>query len=177
MSEDLATEALLEFLNAVEAGIAAAKRVISEAKGIEKWDPAKIRWEQAQGTYGIYERSEDVNNLEFKAMLKDLIAHQGKLTREGFFYWIFKYGNVVGRKKRAKTAEAKPEAGSDPAQFFPDALRSLLSFEKQADTIIIRPRQFLGAENFAKIAGVVKQHNGEYVSAGKGSHFRIPTKP
>ncbi|MGC9346192.1 MAG: hypothetical protein ACP5ER_05330 [Candidatus Bathyarchaeales archaeon] len=98
--EDLATVALLEFLNACEAGIAAAKRLISQAKGIRGWEPSKIRWMQAEGASGFYERSEDVNNPEFKAMLKDLAAHGGRMTRNGFFYWVFKNGSTVGRKKR-----------------------------------------------------------------------------
>ena len=86
MSEDdLATAALLEFLNAVEAGIAAAKHLIQERKGISEkptypWDPAKIKWEQAQGSRGNYERSQDVNSPDFKALLKDLAAHQGRLS-------------------------------------------------------------------------------------------------
>jgi len=100
MSEDLAVEALLEFLNAAEAGIAAAKRVISQAKGVEKWNPDKIKWTEAEGSKGSYERSEDVNNMEFKAMLKDLAAHNSKLSRDGYFYWLFQNGSTVGRKKR-----------------------------------------------------------------------------
>ena len=64
------------------------------------WDSTKINWEQTEGSSGPYERSEDVNNLDFKAMLKDIAAHQGKLTRDGYFYWIFKNGVTVGRKKR-----------------------------------------------------------------------------
>ena len=98
--EDLATAALLEFLNAAEAGIAAAKHVISKGKGIEKWNPDKIKWTQAQGSKGPYERSEDVNNLEFKAMLKELGSHSGKIQRNGFFYWTFQNGHTVGRKRR-----------------------------------------------------------------------------
>jgi len=103
-NEDLGTLALLEFLNACEAGIAAAKHLIKEAKIDNKpeqaWNPEKIKWEQAQGSSGPYERSEDVNSLDFKAMLKDLAVHQGRLTRDGFFYWTFKNGATVGRKKR-----------------------------------------------------------------------------
>ncbi|MDI6720737.1 MAG: hypothetical protein QMD46_14165, partial [Methanomicrobiales archaeon] len=39
------------------------------------WDPAKIKWEPAVSAGGrAYERSEDTNNLEFKALLKDLAA-------------------------------------------------------------------------------------------------------
>ncbi|MHA1632675.1 MAG: hypothetical protein ACTSXC_07730 [Candidatus Freyarchaeota archaeon] len=58
----------------------------------------------------------------------------------------------------------------------PQKLADLLSFEEGGEYIIIRPRRFLGSENFAKIAGIVKEHGGEYVSAGKQSHFRIPRK-
>ena len=66
------------------------------------WDPSQIAWGQAEGPSGAYERSEDVNNLEFKAMLKDLQDHKGKMNREGWFYWVFENGHTVGRKKRAK---------------------------------------------------------------------------
>jgi len=106
MSEDdLAAAALLEFLNAAEAGIAAAKRLIREGKGISEesswsWDPTKIKWEQAEGNRGTYERSEDVNSLDFKVLLKDLAAHQGRLFRGTYFYWTFQNGTTVGRKKR-----------------------------------------------------------------------------
>ena len=33
------------------------------------------------------------------------------------------------------------------------------------------------AENFAKIASIVRGAGGEYISAGKESHFRIPKRP
>lgn len=56
---------------------------------------------------------------------------------------------------------------------FPQELETLLTFEDKGDYIQIKPRQFLGSENFAKIASVVRAVNGEYVSAGKDSHFRI----
>lgn len=97
--EDATTIALVEFLNAVEAGIAGARQIIKQAK--IGWDPDAIKWEDAEGSSGQYQRSEDFNNPEFKAMLKDLQAHNGKLTRNGFFYWIFKNGSTVGRKKRS----------------------------------------------------------------------------
>jgi len=74
------------------------------------------------------------------------------------------------------TAAAKPLSAAAPRALFPKELADLLSFEKQGEYTIIRPRQFLGSDNFAKIAGIVKKHGGEYVSAGKQSHFRIPRK-
>jgi hypothetical protein len=59
---------------------------------------------------------------------------------------------------------------------FPEDLENLLSFEEKGDYIIIKPRQFLGSENFAKIASAVRGMGGEYISAGKDSHFRILRK-
>lgn len=99
-SEDVATAALLEFLNVAEAGIAAAKRLITQGKGVETWNPDQIEWEKVEGSKGPYERSEDRDNLHFKALLKDLASHSGTLTQEGYFYWTFRNGNVVGRKQR-----------------------------------------------------------------------------
>jgi len=57
---------------------------------------------------------------------------------------------------------------------FPEALRDLLSFEQQGDYIVMKPRQFLGTENFSEIIRIVQGNKGDYVSAGKESHFRIP---
>ena len=175
MSEEI-LELIVDYANAQEAAAVDLKHRIAELVGVKDWDASKIKWEQAQGASGPYERSEDVNNPQFKLMLKDLAAHNGKMTRNGYFYWVFRSGSVVGRKKQGKAAETKPEADSDPAQLFPEDLRRLLSFEQKADAVIIKPRQFLGSENFAKIADIVKQQGGEYVSAGKNSHFRILIK-
>jgi len=66
------------------------------------WNPEAIKWVKAEGFKGEYERAEDINNLQFKAMVKSLAEHNGKLSRNGFFYWLFKNGSVVGRKRRVK---------------------------------------------------------------------------
>jgi len=60
--------------------------------------------------------------------------------------------------------------------FFPGELVELLSFEDSPEKIIVKPRKFLGSDNFAKIAAVIRDLHGEYVSAGKDSHFVIPKK-
>jgi hypothetical protein len=57
---------------------------------------------------------------------------------------------------------------------FPQELEGLLTFNEKGDYIIIKPRQYLGSENFAKIASIIRGTGGEYISAGKDSHFRIP---
>jgi seryl-tRNA synthetase len=56
---------------------------------------------------------------------------------------------------------------------FPKELEEMLAFEEKEKYIVVRPRQFLGSENFAKIASIVRGAGGEYISAGKESHFRI----
>ncbi len=57
---------------------------------------------------------------------------------------------------------------------FPEDLENMLSFEEKEDYVIVKPRQFLGSDNFAKIASIVRGIGGDYISAGKESHFRIP---
>jgi len=94
-------EDFCDLLNSLEASIVKMKRQIAKLVGVVEWDPSKIRWEKSEGPKGEYERSEDVNNPEFKAMLKDLAQHNGKLTKDEFFYWVFQNGSTVGRKKRA----------------------------------------------------------------------------
>ncbi|MEM3628283.1 MAG: hypothetical protein QXE06_02830 [Candidatus Bathyarchaeia archaeon] len=101
-------EDFCDFLDSLEASFVKMKQQIAKLVGVSEdkvklkfsWNPDKIKWEKTQGFRGEFERSEDVNNPEFKALLKDLAQHNGKLTRDGWFYWTFKNGSTVGRKKR-----------------------------------------------------------------------------
>ena len=93
---------------------------------------------------------------------------------------------AVGQITQPPTAQASPapirEAASkqrsldDIRMSFPEELEARLSFEDKGDYIIIKPKQFLGSENFAKIASAVRGMGGDYISAGKDSHFRVPKK-
>jgi len=66
-----------------------------------KWDPSKISFKTANGARGPFEKADPTNIPDFKAMLADLKAHDGKLTRDGFFYWVFSSDMAtVGRKKK-----------------------------------------------------------------------------
>ena len=71
-------------------------------------------------------------------------------------------------------SEEKKKVIEDIKVLFPENLEGMLTFEEVKDFIVIKPRQFLGSENFAKIAAIVRDAGGEYISAGKESHFRIP---
>lgn len=96
-------ESVIDFSNAVESACVNLRLQIQGKQKVKtkaySWNPDKIKWNPTEGFKGAYDRSEDVNSLQFKAMLKDLVAHKGKLRRDGYFYWIFKNGYVVGRKK------------------------------------------------------------------------------
>jgi hypothetical protein len=70
----------------------------------------------------------------------------------------------------------KQRSLDDIRMSFPEELEARLSFDEKGDYIIIKPKQFLGSENFAKIASAVRGMGGEYISAGKDSHFRVPKK-
>lgn len=71
---------------------------------------------------------------------------------------------------------SKQRSLDDIRMSFPEDLEARLGFEERGEYIMIKPKQFLGSENFAKIASAVRGMGGEYISAGKDSHFRVPKK-
>jgi hypothetical protein len=81
------------------------------------------------------------------------------------------------------TAQTQPPAAQtgtrqrsidDIRMSFPEELEAKLDFADKSDYITIKPKMFLGSDNFAKIASAVRGMGGEYISAGKDSHFRVP---
>jgi hypothetical protein len=52
-----------------------------------------------------------------------------------------------------------------------------IDVEGSAMSIIVKPASFLGPENFAKVASIIRGIGGQYVSAGKNSHFEISKAP
>jgi hypothetical protein len=65
-------------------------------------------------------------------------------------------------------------SAKDVQTMFPTELEDMLNFTETPQYIIIKPRRFLGSDNFAKIASIIRSNGGEYISAGKESHFRMP---
>jgi len=115
MSENLSLEKRVEALEAkVHSVLVGFNGILTDITRIEnaeeiqkeaqkenpKWALSNIRWEEKEGPKGRFERSEDVNSPDFKALVKDLAEHKGKLMHEGHFYWLFENGSTVGRKKR-----------------------------------------------------------------------------
>jgi hypothetical protein len=69
------------------------------------------------------------------------------------------------------------KSAEDVQKVFPQDLSSMLYFEETDGHVLVKPRLFLGSDNFRRIANIIRdQLGGEYVSAGKDSHFRISKK-
>jgi hypothetical protein len=86
----------------------------------------------------------------------------------------------VSGSAAAPAVSAAPAASSEKKQginevkqAFSAELAGMLLFEETGSFVIVKPRRFLGSDNFAKIASVVRELGGEYVSAGRNSHFKI----
>ncbi len=100
-ASDKAAEALNAFLDAQEAGIVQARRILGQPTQ-PAWDPAKIKWVQVPtGAKGPYEKATDEDNAQnpdyatLKTILKDSPEHHG-----GYLYWLFTDGKVIGRRKK-----------------------------------------------------------------------------
>lgn len=170
---------------------------------LKQYDMSKIKYEEKEGAKGKYRlatKAMNPDNADFNACLVDLKSRDGKpLRHQKMFIWLIgEEGDRFGFKPVAPTVK-KPEAVEEPlvppvpakvasaqtttsalksivdvSNLFPKDLADMVLFEQTETYITIKPRQYLGSENFAKIAAIVRDQNGEYVSAGKESHFRIP---
>jgi len=56
-----------------------------------------------------------------------------------------------------------------PAKYLKD-----MSFQLEGDKVIVALLKYLGKEDFAKIASIVRNAGGQYIPAGKNSHFELP---
>ena len=84
---------------------------------------------------------------------------------------------VSGAAAAPAVSAAPPEKMhdiNDVKQAFSSEVAGMLIFEESGTLIIVKPRRFLGSDNFAKIASIVRNLGGEYVSAGRNSHFKVP---
>jgi hypothetical protein len=67
------------------------------------WDKNKIPWIETEGPKGKYQVASDPDNPDFKALVQDLEQHNGRLTRDNLFYWLFNNHKTVGRKPKQKS--------------------------------------------------------------------------
>jgi len=107
-------------------------------------------------TKRVEKLEENVKNIVFK--VEGLDAALTNAMRE-----------IESLRRRAETA-------IDPSRWFPEKYIELLDFKVEGNHVIAKPRKYLG-EAFRGIAAIVKKLNGEYVSAGRESHFKFPLNP
>jgi len=109
MSSEELIDALMDFCNAVEAGVAQLKKNLYDlmqqcgnAKPV--WDLEKVKWEKAQSDKGEYEKATaeaNKDNADFNNLVADLKMHGGKMRKGNFFIWLFEKTQelTVGRKR------------------------------------------------------------------------------
>jgi len=56
---------------------------------------------------------------------------------------------------------------------FPEQYLRILKIYEDGDFVIVMPKSFIDPKDYSKIAAIVREVKGEYVSQGKQSHFRI----
>jgi hypothetical protein len=110
LSDDKAAEAVIAFLDAVDAGIVQARKILGQPTQKPKFqfDAEQIKWEEKQSTSGKgpYELAvpeNNVNNPSFAVLFSHLKDVGTPETHSGYLYWIMNDGKSIGRKKRAKT--------------------------------------------------------------------------
>jgi hypothetical protein len=81
---------------------------------------------------------------------------------------------VTATPKPTPTVTEQAVSTKEVRALFPKELEDMLFFEDKGEYIEIKPRRFLGSENFAKIASIIRGAGGEYISAGRESHFKVP---
>jgi hypothetical protein len=91
--------------------------------------------------------------------------------------------NFVTAEEKAKPEQAEPSSEVKPAEprvtlelvknRFPPELQDKLSITEEGDFLKVQPKVFLGLDNFKQVASVVRELGGDYVKAGKNSHFKI----
>lgn len=162
-------------------------------------EPATLRIEEIAQ---IFSDDEDLITLDFESSAQFVIIKPKRYLKDKWNGIMTKVRNLGGEwvkqgreghwlvSKMGKQAESdsekeemlrkQPPDDMSPVGkvkiLFPQDLENMLTFEQAGEYIVIKPRQFLGSENFAKIASIVREVNGEYISAGKESHFRIPVQ-
>jgi len=67
-----------------------------------QYDLKKIETTRTEGPSGFYEKANEQDGKDYRLLVEDLKAHDSKLTRNGFFVWLFSDGKSVGMKPSKK---------------------------------------------------------------------------
>jgi len=72
-------------------------------KVVQPYDPNSLGWIRTEGQKGPYERypafqQKPTSTFDYNNLLIDLKNHDGKLVRNGLFYWLWDDEQTIGRK-------------------------------------------------------------------------------
>lgn len=101
-------EDVIDFCNAIEAAAVNLKMRIAKRHGVTEeerkpqYDLSKIKTERTEGRAGFYQKATEQDSEDYRNLLKDLKAHDGKLIRDGFWIWLFDDGTTAGMKPSKK---------------------------------------------------------------------------
>ena len=74
----------------------------TEPKEEPTYNILKIVTRQTEGKSGYYLKAsaaDNQNNPDFEALIEDLKQHDNKLTKQGYFCWLFSDNKTVGMKQ------------------------------------------------------------------------------
>ena len=106
----MSEEDVLDLLNAVEAAIVQYKQRAAKRHGVNKeetktnlmYDLSKIKTEKTEGPSGFYQKVTEQDSEDYRLLIDDLKRHDGKLTRDGQWIWLFDDGKTIGMKPSKK---------------------------------------------------------------------------
>jgi len=70
-----------------------------------QYDAMKVVTRQTEGSKGYYLKAipeDNQNNRDFELLIEDLKQHNGKLTKQGYFCWLFDDQKTAGMKPSKK---------------------------------------------------------------------------
>ena len=72
-----------------------------------EYNTESLKYVKTEGPSGVYQRypvqGEKIESTpDYRGLLADLNEHDGKLTRNGLFYWLFSDGATIGKKPSKK---------------------------------------------------------------------------
>ena len=119
-----------------------------------------------------------VKKMERIAVLLELVVEELKEVREGLRAAVSAASPKMEPAAEPAKIEVQEEVGpltiEKVQSMFPEDLLGQLYFEDGGDSIIIRPRGYLG-DRFREVAEIAcDQLGGAYIGAGKNSYFKIP---